>query len=82
MGDPAGVGPELCLRALGPDRPPEATTVIFGNANVLAACARTTGIPFHARIVNDPDAIRPGLVTEPTVLDIPAIRMMNSPQVR
>ena len=75
MGDPAGVGPELCLRALGPDRPPEATTVIFGNANVLAACARTTGIPFHARIVNDPDAIRPGLVTEPTVLDIPAIRM-------
>lgn len=75
MGDPAGVGPELCLRALGPDRPPEAIPLVFGNADVLAACARTTGLPFHARIVSDPDAISQCLVTEPTVLDIPAISM-------
>jgi 4-hydroxythreonine-4-phosphate dehydrogenase len=77
MGDPAGVGPELCLRALGPDGPAEATTVVFGHAGILAACARRTGLPFSARIVSDPAAIRRDLISEASVLDIPAISLSD-----
>lgn len=44
QGDPAGVGPELCLRLLAePALLEECTPVIFGDARVLRACAAHLG---------------------------------------
>jgi 4-phospho-D-threonate 3-dehydrogenase / 4-phospho-D-erythronate 3-dehydrogenase len=52
MGDPAGVGPEICLRALASE---EMTAlcqpVIFGDAAVLRWCAERTGLPFQAPVL-------------------------------
>ncbi len=46
MGDPAGVGPEICLRALADaELNGECQLVVFGDAGVLERCARTTGLP-------------------------------------
>jgi 4-phospho-D-threonate 3-dehydrogenase / 4-phospho-D-erythronate 3-dehydrogenase len=46
MGDPAGVGPEVCLRALAeaPFRD-VCVPVVYGDADVLTECAARTGLP-------------------------------------
>lgn len=46
MGDPAGVGPELCLRMLtDPGILSCATPVVFGDAGLLQRVAQATGLP-------------------------------------
>ncbi len=75
MGDPAGVGPELCLRLLaeaefaGLCKP-----VVFGDAAVLRACAAKTGLPCHARVIAAADwAAAHESLTGPAVLDLGVI---------
>lgn len=72
MGDPAGVGPEVCLQLLANQEVCGiATPVIFGDARLLARCARQTGLPAVKRIISEIDwAEQHGRVTEPAVLDI------------
>jgi 4-hydroxythreonine-4-phosphate dehydrogenase len=49
MGDPAGVGPEVCLHLLANAELAQlCTPVVFGDAEVLRACAARSGLPFHA----------------------------------
>ncbi len=61
MGDPAGIGPELCLRAAG-------SAVVVGSRRILERVAERLGLAMPARIVDvlpagiDPDAIRPGQI--------------------
>jgi 4-phospho-D-threonate 3-dehydrogenase / 4-phospho-D-erythronate 3-dehydrogenase len=51
MGDPAGVGPELCLRLL--NRVSEdCVPLIFGDAGILRRVAAVTGLPFSAPVVS------------------------------
>lgn len=46
MGDPAGVGPEICLRLLANASVREfASPVVFGDLAVLRRCAERTGLP-------------------------------------
>ena len=46
MGDPAGIGPELCLRLLqDADVAGQATPIVFGDAGVLRRVARHCGLP-------------------------------------
>jgi 4-phospho-D-threonate 3-dehydrogenase / 4-phospho-D-erythronate 3-dehydrogenase len=46
MGDPAGVGPEICLRFLAePDKHGEARPLIYGDLRVLDAAAEEMGLP-------------------------------------
>lgn len=46
MGDAAGVGPEICLRALASSEIQQACRlVVFGDAEILLACASKTGLP-------------------------------------
>ena len=46
MGDPAGVGPELCLRALAdPGVRRLCAPVLFGNLSVLERVSKATGLP-------------------------------------
>ena len=45
MGDPAGVGPEICLRALADvELQDECQLIVFGDAAVLERCALATGL--------------------------------------
>ena len=72
MGDPAGVGPEVCLQLLANESVRAfATPVIFGDARLLSRCARQAGLPAPKRIIseiewNDVCAT----LDEPCVLDL------------
>ncbi len=71
MGDPAGVGPEVCLRLLADAELARiCTPVVFGDAAVLRACAEKTGLLFAAPVVS------PGQqISAPSVLDLSAISL-------
>lgn len=72
MGDPAGVGPEICLQLLAnAEVAAIATPVVFGDARLLARCARQLKLPAPKRIVSEiewPEVC--GSLSEPAVLDI------------
>ncbi|HYF35540.1 MAG TPA: 4-hydroxythreonine-4-phosphate dehydrogenase PdxA [Prosthecobacter sp.] len=69
MGDPSGIGPEVCLHLLAnQDIARECTPVIFGDAALLRRVAAETGLPFGAPVVGDLQD-----VTAPSVLDLKQI---------
>ena len=72
MGDPAGVGPEICLHLLANEEIREVCVpVIFGDARLLSQCAMKTGLPTPRRIVSEiewNDVCHD--LSEPAVLDI------------
>ncbi|GEP45273.1 4-hydroxythreonine-4-phosphate dehydrogenase PdxA [Brevifollis gellanilyticus] len=72
MGDPAGVGPEVCLQLLANEAVREiATPVIFGDARLLSRCARLTSLPAPKRIISEIEwAEKYSSIDEPAVLDI------------
>jgi 4-phospho-D-threonate 3-dehydrogenase / 4-phospho-D-erythronate 3-dehydrogenase len=72
MGDPAGVGPEVCLQLLANEAVRElATPVVFGDARLMARCARQTGLPAPARILSEIEwAEKAASLNEPCVLDL------------
>ncbi len=72
MGDPAGVGPEVCLQLLANEAVRAfATPVVFGDARLLARCARQTGLPAPRRIVSEIEwADICATLDEPAVLDL------------
>ena len=75
MGDPAGVGPEVCLSALNDlDIANECVPLVFGDARILDRVARATGLAFEARRLN-PEALAEALpfLIEPSVVDLNAI---------
>ncbi len=73
QGDPAGVGPEICLQLLANDAiRAAATPVIFGDARLLARCAQETGLPAPQRILSESEwTEQHATLTEPAVLDLP-----------
>lgn len=53
MGDPAGVGPELCLRLLANDDIARiCTPIVFGDAAVLRHLAEKRGLPLPQQIIS------------------------------
>ena len=56
MGDPAGVGPEVVLKALAdPEVAPIANWIVVGDSNILDLASRVTGLPLsHARLHDSP----------------------------
>lgn len=56
MGDPAGVGPEICLRALADQALHETVTpIVFGDADVLRRCADVLAQPKLQYPILSPD---------------------------
>lgn len=72
MGDPAGVGPEVCLQLLADPSVREfAIPVIFGDARTLARCARQTGLEPPRRILSEIEWTEAcAKIDEPCVLDV------------
>lgn len=77
MGDPAGVGPEVCLHLLANEEIARiCTPVVFGDAVVLRACATKTGLPFHAPMLVPAEWEQNfAIVTQPSVLDLGIIAL-------
>jgi 4-hydroxythreonine-4-phosphate dehydrogenase len=68
MGDPAGVGPEVCLHALANVELAEiCIPIVFGDAQTLALCAERTGLPAPSRVVAPEDL---DTVDSPAALDL------------
>lgn len=72
MGDPAGVGPEICLRLLANEEVGKVCTpIVFGDARILARCARQLGLPSQRRILSEIDWPEVcSTVDQPAVLDV------------
>ena len=75
MGDPAGIGPEVCLSLLADEAiARECTPIVFGDAEVLARAAHTLGRPAPNRVIAARDwAALHGKLSEPAVRDVPAL---------
>lgn len=79
MGDPAGIGPEVCVKALSSgvvqDR---VRTIVIGNRSSLEQAIAETGVKCRIRVIPDPAAAsaEPGVieVLEPTEFDCRTIQ--------
>ena len=77
MGDPAGVGPEICLDLLADSSIAQlCAPIVFGDAEVLKQCAKQTGKASDFQLVDQENL---GSVSSPTVLDI---RLMDLEQLQ
>jgi 4-hydroxythreonine-4-phosphate dehydrogenase len=79
MGDPAGVGPEICLQLLANREVQSfAIPVILGDAAILRRCAQQTGLPEPTRILSEADWLSAwDKLTQPAVLDLPGFDSTN-----
>lgn len=72
MGDPAGVGPEICLRLLNnAEVARECTPFVFGDAGVLRRVAEKLGLRFDAPVIAKADW--PKAANIPAVLDLQCV---------
>lgn len=76
MGDPAGVGPEICLRALNsPEVATHCVPTVFGDAEVLRRCAEHLGENLTAPVVSVGDFDSLGSCRQAVVVDVPALNL-------
>ncbi len=72
MGDPAGVGPEICLRALADEQlQSECQLIVFGDARVLEECAKVTGLAGPRLVIDTEDSFDE--LAGPAVVDLKQI---------
>jgi 4-hydroxythreonine-4-phosphate dehydrogenase len=79
MGDPAGVGPEVCLHLLNNPQIAEiCSPVVFGDVGILRECAEQAGLPGVGRVITEAEW-RDGFaeLREPAVLDLPAFNRIG-----
>ncbi len=70
MGDPAGVGPELCLRLLANREIAKVCVpIVFGDLLALAGVAKQCGLTLPNNILGESEFARSSFVTEPTIVD-------------
>ena len=75
MGDPAGIGPEVCLHLLASGEiAGECVPVVFGDAAILSRVAEATGLALRAPVITL-DQWQSGRtkIDQPTILDLRAI---------
>jgi 4-phospho-D-threonate 3-dehydrogenase / 4-phospho-D-erythronate 3-dehydrogenase len=69
MGDPAGVGPELCLRLLNePSSGVNYTPMVFGDWEILQRVSQVCNLPLSAQRVSGGDRAR-STIDQPTIVD-------------
>ena len=75
LGDPAGIGPEICLRALNaPGVRQMCTPVLFGDADILTRVAATTGIEApDCRVISTKELGIASTITGPLIVDCSAM---------
>jgi 4-hydroxythreonine-4-phosphate dehydrogenase len=75
MGDPAGIGPEICLRLLAdPQASDCCVPIVFGDAAILERVARQLQLPVPAHVIRAADWPHASKsLTAPAILDLRAI---------
>jgi 4-hydroxythreonine-4-phosphate dehydrogenase len=74
MGDPAGVGPEICLQALKePSVLDACVPVIFGDADILCRCAKSLGDESAFSIYGEESLSNLKTVSQPCIMHIPGL---------
>jgi 4-hydroxythreonine-4-phosphate dehydrogenase len=75
MGDPAGIGPEVCLKLLErPEAVRDCVPILFGDAGVFGRVAERCGLTLPARII--PKSAWPAAaeqLDQPAILDLAAV---------
>lgn len=81
MGDPAGVGPEVCLHLLASEEiARECIPIVFGDAPVLARVSEATKLPLGAPVISDSEWQSAfDRIQEPTILHLPALESEPTP---
>ncbi len=76
MGDPAGIGPEICLDLLVDiETAGRCHPLVFGDADVLARAAAATGKPAPTRVISWEEwSANPGSAEGPCVVNFNAVR--------
>src|SRR6478609_8472102 len=75
MGDPAGVGPEVCLHLLANDAiAKECTPIVFGDAAILWRVAAAANLPLKGAVITPTEwqATHRSIV-QPSILDLQAL---------
>src|SRR5262245_4542491 len=75
MGDPAGIGPEVCLHLLADEAiARQCVPVVFGDAGILRRVAEATNLPLRAPVLSTPEW-ESGCrgIQRPSVLDLGAL---------
>jgi len=72
MGDPAGVGPEICLHLLANEAIHQVCTpIVFGDTRILSRCARQLGLQAPKRIISEIEwSAVAATIDQPAVLDV------------
>jgi len=72
MGDPAGVGPEVCLHLLANEQiAQQCTPVLFGDASILSRVAHATNLPLPPSVISLAQfQEQPAAVTQPCIVDL------------
>ncbi len=74
MGDPAGVGPEICLQALNnPDINRACVPVVFGDIDVLKRCAETLSLPQPQESLSQDELSKLPNQEFPCVIHVPSL---------
>lgn len=73
MGDPAGVGPEICLKALAKRRSSDPPLVLIGDAAVLETLRQRSGLPLPAVAHSLPDASKVAASDGASILHLEAL---------
>ena len=74
MGDPAGIGPEIIVRAFAdPDFRRENRALVVGDAGILERAARLLDLPLRANVITEPEraAFEPGTADVLALTDLP-----------
>lgn len=79
-GDPAGIGPEVSLRAaLDPGLPSCCNLLLFGDAEILRSQAASLGLPWEFDLVSQELLHGTGLLPERGIVHVPARRDLITP---
>ena len=71
MGDPAGVGPELCCQLLNhPDIANSCIPIVFGSAAVIELASKKLGLSSTAEVLPGSDASRLSKIDKPAIIDL------------
>ncbi len=78
MGDPAGIGPEIIVRALaGPGSIQDCLPVVIGDRKVLEEAISLTGVRLGIRLIHDPGDANVSH-TDLNLIEIPAVSFKKS----
>ncbi len=75
MGDPAGVGPEVCLHLLADDAiAKECTPIVFGDAAILWRVAAAANLPLKGTVITPAEwEATHTAIDQPSILDLQAL---------